>query len=691
MTTGLNPRVLSSFRRFSRFAAIFSGAIGLIALAGWAFDSIVLKSLIPGLATMKANTALSIYLAGAALWFQYRKPSPESARLRSILPKALAFVVFAIAILVLSQDVLALDFGIDQLLFRDPGSPVTASPGRMAPNSAVGLALIALALLLLDYQTRKGIFPAQYLALFAATIGFVSLIGYALSVLQFSRLASYSGMALHTSVALTILGTGILAARPEHGWVLRIAGDSPGGFLLRRLLPVTIALPVVLGWLRLKGQHFGWYETESGIAILVGSLILLFSAFLVRTAGSLNGVAAEREAAAEALRESEARMGKVIEAAPEVMLIVNPEGRMTVANAEAERVFGYTKQELLGQGIEMLLPERLRDVHAGHRQNYAQAPRTRMMGKGTELVARRKDGSEFPVEISLSPLVGAQGVLTISSIRDITVRKRAEEEIHKLNEELEQRVEARTAELQASNTELEAFTYSVSHDLRAPLRHIDGFSRILLEEFGPQLDSTALHHLQRIRQGTQRMGLLVDDLLNLSRVGRAELSMQVTGLNSLADDAFAHLQPEMEGRNIEWKIGRLPFVECDASMMKQVFLNLLSNAIKFTRTREHPVIQVDQTILDAQPVVFVRDNGVGFSMKYADKLFGVFQRLHRQEDFQGTGVGLATVQRIVHKHGGRVWAEAELDKGATFYFTLGPSGVSRREDHTVSEVRHERP
>ncbi|MGZ4732414.1 MAG: PocR ligand-binding domain-containing protein [Terriglobales bacterium] len=239
------------------------------------------------------------------------------------------------------------------------------------------------------------------------------------------------------------------------------------------------------------------------------------------------------------------------------------------------------------------------------------------------------------------------------------------------------------ADLAASVKELEAFTYSVSHDLRAPLRHISGFSRILTEEFGSNLPPEAQHHVQRIQEGARRMGLLVDDLLDLARVGRRNLSLQDSGLKSVVDEVLADLGPECAGRQIEWKIGNLPFVECDPGLIKQVFHNLLSNAVKFTRPRPQAVIEVGQKLEEGTPLVFVRDNGVGFNMKYADKLFGVFQRLHRAEDFEGTGVGLATVQRIIQKHGGRIWAEADLDKGATFYFTLGSSEKAELKTKTA--------
>jgi len=261
--------------------------------------------------------------------------------------------------------------------------------------------------------------------------------------------------------------------------------------------------------------------------------------------------------------------------------------------------------------------------------------------------------------------------------QEIARRRQAQEKIDSLNTELERRLRelaATNKELEATNKELEAFTYSVSHDLRAPLRHVDGFSRILVEEFGPQLDPTARRYLERMQKGVRTMAQLVDDLLQLARIGRQEVRRQVTGLGPLVEEVLADL--ETESRRIEWRVAPLPFADCDPALMKQVFANLLSNAVKYTRPREQAVIEVGALNQNGRSAVFVRDNGVGFSMKYADKLFGVFQRLHRAEDFEGTGVGLATVQRIVHKHGGQVWAEAELDKGATFYFTLGAEASS---------------
>ncbi len=256
---------------------------------------------------------------------------------------------------------------------------------------------------------------------------------------------------------------------------------------------------------------------------------------------------------------------------------------------------------------------------------------------------------------------------------ELVERERAEEEVKRLNEGLERRVAERTAQLAATNEELEAFSYSVSHDLRAPLRHISGFAGTLMEDYGSQLESEAHRQLTSIQEGTKGMARMIDDLLNLSRLDRREMVLKMTPLGSLVENVLKDIKSESARREIEWHIGSLPSFDCDPGLMQQVFVNLLSNAVKYTRGRERAVIEIDQMTVNDQVVIYVRDNGAGFDSRYASRLFGAFQRLHRADEFEGTGVGLATVQRIIRKHGGRVWAEAEPDKGAMFCFVLGGS------------------
>jgi PAS domain S-box-containing protein len=332
-----------------------------------------------------------------------------------------------------------------------------------------------------------------------------------------------------------------------------------------------------------------------------------------------------------------------------------------------EKMYGWTRSEALGNYSHELfrseLPESIDAIkakllHEGHWEG--------------EVIHFGKAGRKMIVSSQWVLHRDAKGnpaaILEVNN--DITERRLAEEEIVRMNQQLEARVEERTAELIAANRELEAFTYSVAHDLRAPLRHIDAFARILHEDFTADLPAEATRYLENIRHGSRNMSRLVDDLLNLARVGRQELKRQVVPLGGLVNEVVGDLKNEIHSRTIEWHIQPLPSAECDSGLMKQVFANLLSNAVKYTRPRKVAVIEVGTDRRNGQTAFFVRDNGVGFNMKYSDKLFGVFQRLHRAEEFEGTGVGLATVDRIVRKHGGTVWAEAAVDKGATFFFTI---------------------
>jgi PAS domain S-box-containing protein len=382
----------------------------------------------------------------------------------------------------------------------------------------------------------------------------------------------------------------------------------------------------------------------------------------------------ERRRSLDEIRASEARFRGLLELAPDGIVIADRHGRIVIANTEAHRLFGYGPGALSGQDIETLVPDRLRERHVRHREAYHREPRTRPMGAGLELLGRRKDGSEFPVEISLSPMETAAGVFVTGVVRDASDRKRTEERITALNRDLERRV----GELNAVNRELEAFSYSVSHDLRAPLRAIDGFSQALLEEYGARLDAEGHDYLRRVRAAAQRMAELIDDLLDLSRVTRREMRREPVDLTALARAAVEQIRRAEPERQVDVVIAEGLVAEGDPHLLRVALENLLGNAWKFTGGQPRARIEVGATRRDGLAAYFVADNGVGFDMAHAGKLFGAFQRLHGMTAFPGTGIGLATVQRIVHRHGGQIWADAAPGRGATFHFTLA-EGAARDE------------
>ncbi|MHC1784975.1 MAG: PAS domain S-box protein [Anaerolineaceae bacterium] len=433
-----------------------------------------------------------------------------------------------------------------------------------------------------------------------------------------------------------------------------IIGSFIAGFMGRKISQRLYAVQGTINAVRSGNQHARSLIGGTDEAALL--------------AGEFNAMLDELEERDTDLHASEKRYRRIVDTAAEGILVASQDGMIASSNARIAEMLGYSDEELSNRPItDFMFEEDITD-HLRKIENRHQG-----LSETYERRFRRKDGETLWTQVSATPLHDDENQYngSFAMYTDITERKRAEEEINKLNQELEQRVADRTAQLETANMELESFAHSVSHDLRAPLRHIDGYIEMLQDSTYTFLDEKSQNYMEIISGSAKKMGMLIDDLLSFSRLGRSEMSRSQIDMDDLIQDVVNEFGPDIEGRDIQWKICALPLVIGDQALLRIVLVNLISNALKFTRLREITRIEIGcEKGNENEVVIFVRDNGVGFDIKYADKLFGVFQRLHRQEDFEGTGIGLANVNRIISRHGGKTWAEGKVNQGATFYFSL---------------------
>jgi PAS domain S-box-containing protein len=636
---------------------LLSGLVILLAglnLLGWSYDIIVFTSVFPGFVSMNPVTALSFILSGASLWLLRGEPAASGHRTAG---RICAVLVAAIGALILLDHALGWRLGVDQWLFREQLETTTSPmPNRMAPNTALNFLLVGLAMLIIDLETARGHRPAQYLILAAALVALLAVTGYLYGVDVLYGATFYIPMALNTALTFLLLCAGLVLARPNRGLLMRtLTGPRFGSVIARRLLPGVVGIPLLIGWLRLKGQEAGLYGTEFGVAMAVVISIIILGALVWWSAEALNRMAVERERA-------EDERDRFFNLSLDLLCIAGFDGYFKQVNAAWETTLGWTTAELLARPY-------LEFIHPDDRPTTASEAGKNLAGKRTMAFENRyrcKDGSYR--WLSWTAMPSKAQTLIYAAARDITERRKVEEQTRALNRQLE-----------AANKELEAFSYSVSHDLRAPLRALDGFSQALMEDCAGRLDEQGRDYLNRIRAASQRMGRLIDDLIGLSRVSRGELQPATVDLSGLAASIVEELKTENPARRVECALAPGVSGRGDERLLRVVLDNLLRNAWKFTS--KQPAARIEFGVVAPSngdgPAYFIRDNGVGFDMAYVDKLFGAFQRLHAAADFPGTGIGLATVKRIIHRHGGRIWVESTVDHGATFYFTL----TSEEETH----------
>ncbi len=660
--------------RIARLCGAGAILIGLTGLLGWLTGNAVLTSIVPGYKPIAITVSVLVLMLGGLLVLAARPPMP-----RPLAGLGLA-ITAAVAVFTLLEILLLLT-GInptieDALLRLFPA--LHRNPEvQISPVASTLLCCIAVALLLL--WPRAPDTPASARADTAGMLGALAILGAFIFFLSFvfrtPLLADtrYIPIAWLATAAIMVLGVGVIALAGETALPLRVfVGPSTRARLLRAFLPLVALLLLAAN----AALYFFSLFMRVNPALVAGSITVLFlvvtTLVILRVAAVLGALIdraeADRRAATAALAASEELFRTVFNSVHDAIILHDADGRIVMVNASMLTLYAVTREELTALTIADLsaaemplatLPARWRDALAGETAFFPWRAR------------RPHTGETFDVEVFLRKLTLEGRDVVMANVRDVTERERLLHALREWADTLESRVAERTAALQAANRELEAFSYSVSHDLRAPLRSIDGFSKVLLERYGALLDARGRDYLRRVRAAAQRMGQLIDDLLGLSRIGRREMRREVVDLSALAAEILAELREREPARSVETVIAPDVTAEGDPELLSIVVTNLLDNAWKFTREREIARIEFGVTVRDHQRAYFIRDNGAGFDMAYVDKLFSPFQRLHTEAEFPGTGIGLAIVQRIIHRHGGAVWAESAVGEGATFTFTLG--------------------
>jgi PAS domain S-box-containing protein len=659
------PSPALAYPRAVKTAAAATCGVGVLVLLGWALDVPALKSVLPGLVTMKANTAVCFVLAGTSLWLLAEK----HARWGRAASRACPATLGLIAALTLAEYALGWNARIDEILFRDdPGAVGTVWAGRMALSTALAFLLVGTALGLLGFGARSAARIAHLLAVAVVLFGVAAAAGYAFGVPALYGSSFRNAMALHTALAFIVIGMGTLLLRPDVGFMAIVSADAAGGQVVRRMLPPIIAIPFAAGWLRLLGQYANLYGTEAGTVLTMLASIALLSIVLLSLGHLLNRADRDGRQAARKLAETKDQLQAIVDSTHAAIYMKDLDGRFVFANRGLEAILNLPAERILGKTVYDFFPVEAADEYAANDC----AVLTSGASFEEEVVVPLGDGPHLFLTLKV-PLRDAAGkVYALCAVStDITERRLAVEEAQRAR-----------ADAEAANQELEAFSYSVAHDLRAPLRALDGFSAALVEDYRDRLDGQGVEYLGRVRAGAQHMAQIIDDLLTLSRVSRHEMQSTMLDLTAMAHDVAGRLRGSQPGRKVDFVIQEGISAQGDAHLLELALENLLGNAWKYTGKRPRARIEFGAVIEGESTVYFVRDDGAGFDMAYSQKLFRPFSRLHASHEFEGTGIGLANVQRIVRRHGGRAWATGAPDHGATFFFTLGPQGGKRdRQSH----------
>ena len=642
---------------------------GFLLFAGLYYNITFLISIIKGPAGMNPLTAICFIAAGISLLIisdesclsnlssqdELNKDTLKSVKLRVRIYYTLNYIIIIIGALRLIEFISGIPVSLAHLISEE-----WVTKNIMAPNTAFNFILIGFSMLFIRRTDDKFISKAQYLALVSGLIAFLTLIGYFYSLFSFNLLNVFlPPMALNTSILFILLTIGILSLKKEDGFMYYLTHNSTVGKTARIVMFFAFIVLIALGWFSLYGENNGFFDNATGTAIYIW---LIISASFIVTIISIKKLIEEevlRKLSEVRIAESELKLRAIIDNSPSAIHARDLEGKYILVNKKTEELHGKKSGECIGKNLFELSPGTPREIleefysrdkiviNSGIAMEFEE-PVT-INGKKYVLLTQR-----FPLFDLNNNIYATGGIST-----DITYRKYTEEKLSALNNQLA-----------ASNKELESFSYSVSHDLRAPLRHIIGFGEKLHKVSEGKLGDEEKRVLNKILASSNKMAVLIDDLLTYSRLGRTELYVSEVSINDLVDEYIKDYHYSEGEKEINWIIHRVPVVKADRFQLQIVINNLLSNAVKYTGKSDIRNIEAGGYKNETGTVVFIKDTGCGFDTDYKDKLFGVFQRLHHENEFEGTGIGLATVKNIINRHKGDVWAESELGKGSAFYFLI---------------------
>lgn len=668
-------------KNITKYASIQALAVIMIAvcvLGAWLFSITFLKHPIALWISMNPATAVAFILSGSSFLLLNTRIQSKN---KHIIASVLAGCVCLIGILKILELITGIELGLDSALYAVTSygtDAVATNFNFMSATAAVCFIFVGFSLFLLNMDVFPTPTLAHLLVFITGLVSVFSLLCSAFSVNADER--SMAPLSVNTSLCFLFISVSVLFIQADKGLFKAFTGKASGGMTAKFLVPAAIIIPVLLGYLRIHGEHAGLYNTEFGTALYSTAIIALSFIVLSVNSNSLNKRDAFRDRIEQRLENINIELETRVREGTDTILknekiyktiasnipnsaifILDKDERFQLIEGDSFEKLGYSKVNMLYKKAEAVIPP--------HRYAVLGPLYKRMLNGERFAMQRRVNGLDLYVQyVPLMNIEGSDNMGMIISI-DISDVKQAENEIRDLNRKLEKKVIAGTEQLIAANKELEAFSYSVSHDLRAPLRAIDGYTRMIEEDYGKLLDDEGKRLLETVQSNAKRMGVLIDDLLSFSRLGKKELLKTNVNMTANASAALTEINKTVDHRAAIMVEDLLP-VLADYAMISQVFINLISNAIKYSKKKDKPVVRIHSERAKNEIIYSVSDNGAGFDMQYAGKLFGVFQRLHNMDDFEGTGVGLAIVHRIITKHGGRVWAEGKVGEGATFYFAL---------------------